>query len=204
MRVVQPVETANTDQLVMQTFLEAINLLGGPRKLIEHRNLTWLPSLMEACYAIILEEVQKKFSEEIAEELGLTRQTVQKILSADPEMVMRRIKGEFPAGEIKEHIAGGLAKLAYQRVKEGRGDLELVLEASQRAIEAVGGPWWAVMALTRLKGIDFPIEKPDVLKERFEGIKIDDRDLAEIVEKISYPIKTPAELLKKVVAAREE
>ena len=39
MKVVEPVQFA-LDDLAMKVFLEAINLAGGPRKLIEYRRLT--------------------------------------------------------------------------------------------------------------------------------------------------------------------
>jgi predicted transcriptional regulator len=34
------------DQRALRVFLKAIELVGGPRQLVELRRLTWLPSLM--------------------------------------------------------------------------------------------------------------------------------------------------------------
>jgi predicted transcriptional regulator len=44
------------DQRALRVFLKAIELVGGPRQLVELRRLTWLPSLMEAAYAVVLAE----------------------------------------------------------------------------------------------------------------------------------------------------
>ncbi|HDJ96629.1 MAG TPA: bacterio-opsin activator, partial [Candidatus Aenigmarchaeota archaeon] len=63
------------ERKVLKTFMKSIEVLGGPKKLIEHRHLTWLPALMEACYIVILKEEYKKTVEEIAKELGITDQT---------------------------------------------------------------------------------------------------------------------------------
>jgi predicted transcriptional regulator len=38
------------DAMAIRVFLKSLELIGGPRKLIEYRNLTWIPSLMEASY----------------------------------------------------------------------------------------------------------------------------------------------------------
>ena len=103
------------DPLVMKVFMKTIDILGGPRKLIELRNLTWLPSLMEASYVVVMRDKLMKTEAEIAEELGLARQTVHRILASDPEEVMERIR---EGKETNEHLAGGLAKLAYQQVRD--------------------------------------------------------------------------------------
>ncbi len=106
------------DGMATEVFLEAIKILGGLKKLIEYRNLTWVPSLAEASYVVVLREVGLKSESEIAEELGITRQTVRNILRADPDKVLEYLEsGE--KGEV-EHIAGGLAKLAYSRIKSGK------------------------------------------------------------------------------------
>ncbi len=115
MKVVEPVQFA-LDDLAMKVFLEAINLAGGPRKLIEYRRLTWLPSLAEAAYAVVLANEEKKTEEEIAAFLGMTKISVRNILRASPEDVLKRLEGDIK-GQRRSHIAGGLAKLAYERVK---------------------------------------------------------------------------------------
>lgn len=117
MVVVEPVKI-NLDDKVMKIFMEAIRILGGPKELIlTHRHLTWLPTLLEAVYVILLHEEHHKSKEEIASELGLTKQTVSNILSSNPDEVMSKIKGELEEDK-KIHIAGGLAKLAYNEVKK--------------------------------------------------------------------------------------
>ena len=111
----------NLDSKALRIFLKAIDLLGGPRKLFEFRNITWLPSLMEAAYVILLSEEEFKSAQEIAALLGLSKNTVQNILRAKEEDVKSKIFEKLPQEEEKKaHIAGGLAKLAYKEIKEGR------------------------------------------------------------------------------------
>lgn len=107
------------DEKAMKVFLKTLDLLGGPRKLFEYRNLTWLPSLMEASYVVVMFE-DGKTSQEIAEALGLSTNTVRNILNANPEVVKAKLKQEVQeeGKKIKTHIAGGLAKLAYQALKK--------------------------------------------------------------------------------------
>lgn len=95
------------DEMAMGVFLKALEIAGGPRKLIEYRNLTWLPSLLEAAYAVVLREEFMKTEDEIAQFLGLTRQTVRNILRADPEALMERLSGELRQRGPRAHIAGG-------------------------------------------------------------------------------------------------
>ncbi|MCD6362539.1 MAG: regulatory domain protein [Synergistetes bacterium] len=104
------------DNLALETFAMVIKELGGPKKMIQYRQLTWLPSLMEACYAIVLSEKGKKTADEIAKILGITKETVRRILSADPEAVKKKIEGE--ERDISVHTAGGLAKLAWGKIKK--------------------------------------------------------------------------------------
>ena len=73
-----------------------------------------------------------------------------------------------------------------------------MIEVSKQTIESIGGPTWAIETLVRIKGLDFPIEDSKVLEERLKGIKAFGKDLGEIVKEIEYPIKKPAELLKKL------
>ncbi len=99
-------------------FLKALEIAGGPRELIKRRHLTWVPSLLEAAYAVVLKE-RGRTEEEIAAELGLTRPTVRLILRADPEQVRRRLEAPPPGEEARAHVAGGLAKLAWQALRRG-------------------------------------------------------------------------------------
>ena len=101
------------DQRAFRVFLKAIEVLGGPRSLIEHRRLTWLPSLMEAAYAVVLKEEGHKTADDIASFLGLSSAAVRNLLAAQPEAVAERLRGEL-GEEQRVHVAGGLAKLAYR------------------------------------------------------------------------------------------
>lgn len=112
-------KTGGIDSLAEKVFLEAISIAGGLRALLQYRNLTWLPSLAEAAYVIVLKEEAQKTSTEIAAELGITQQTVRNILSANEEKVEKFLEGKKE--EVSEHIAGGLAKLAYKRLKHSKG-----------------------------------------------------------------------------------
>ena len=93
-----------------ELFWKAIEILGGPRQLFEYRRLTWLPSLMEAAFVLSLAK-RGKMAKEIARELGLSTQTVRLILAADEESVRKKIF-EGKLKKVKDHIAGGLIKLA--------------------------------------------------------------------------------------------
>jgi len=110
-----PIKKLDADSLAEKVFQESIRILGGLKKLLEYRNLTWLPSLAEAAYVIILKNEMLKTSKEIAKELGITEQTVKNILNADEKEVEKFLKGEIE--KIDEHKAGGIAKLAYKKVK---------------------------------------------------------------------------------------
>ncbi|HOJ92383.1 MAG TPA: regulatory domain protein [Dictyoglomaceae bacterium] len=113
-----PLQEEELDNIVMKTFLKTLEILGGPRKLILYRNLTWVPSLIEACYAIVLKDKYLKTEEEIAAFLGITRQSVRNILNANSDVVLDTLEDEMKKKEIRSHVAGGLAKLAYKKVKE--------------------------------------------------------------------------------------
>jgi len=68
---------------------------------------------------------------EIAEFIGITKQTVRNMLSADPELVLKKLAGELKSKEVKVHTAGGLAKLAYKEVKEGRDYVPFVISVCE-------------------------------------------------------------------------
>ena len=107
----------NIDKMAESVFIECINLLGGLRKLVEYRNLTWLPSLAESAYVIVMKNEALKTYREIAKELGITEQTARSIATADEEKVKEYIEGHLEE-KPNEHIAGGIAKLAYRKLKE--------------------------------------------------------------------------------------
>lgn len=100
------------DMRAMQAFMKAMGEIGGPRELFEYRNLTWLPSLMESVYVIILDEETDMSRQGIADELDITEQTVTNILGADIEETRSMIE-EKEHREEDYHFAGGLAKIAY-------------------------------------------------------------------------------------------
>lgn len=197
MKVLGPVDTGRDkelDEKALTVFIKALEILGGPRKIIEHRNITWVPSLMTASYAVVLRDMGRT-TREIAETLGTTEATVRRMLTSDPQEVMKRImEGE----EVDDHIAGGLAKEAWSRIKRGER-VSLALELSREAAEALEVAW-AVEVLVKIRGLDFPVEKEDLL-ERLKGTKIAGRPAEEVLEKLKYPIRSPAELLKQIKAA---
>jgi probable regulatory domain-containing protein len=160
-----PVESESLDEIAFKVFIKSLELLGGPRKLVEYRNLTWVPSLMAASYAVVLHD-RGKTAEEIAEFLGMTKQTVKRMISADPDEVMAKLRGEEI--ETNEHTAGGIAKEAWRRIKAGE-DINIALGSAQRAVEAIG-PAWAVLVLTKIRGVDFPVKSAEELKRKLQGI----------------------------------
>ncbi len=204
MPVLQPEEIKfyDIDTLAIRIFLKALEIIGGPRKLIEHRNLTWITSLMEAAYVIVLSQESLKTEDEIAQFLGLTRQTVRNILRADPDLVLQKLEGELQEKTPRAHTAGGLAKLAYKEIKEGRDNLSIFIYAFQNLSESLG-IYWPIDVLKSIKGMDFPAEKEE-LAERLGNLRIKDVPASEILEKIEYPIKSPSDLLHKIREALEK
>ena len=192
MEIISKPMGGNVDEMAEKVFMESIKLLGGLKKLVEYRNLTWLPSLAEAAYVVVLKNEAVKTYGEIARMLGITEQTAKNIATADEEKVKNYIMegGERP----NEHIAGGIAKLAYRALKQ-RGELDKI-ELKKEEAEALGIDW-AVHVLAAIKGMDFPAEK-EALMERLKGMSIMGKDAKEILEAIEYPVKNPAELLHKI------
>jgi len=189
------------DKMAEKVFWESIKMLGGLKKLIEYRNLTWLPSLAEAAYVVVLKNEAFKTYREIAEMLGITEQTVKNIATADEQEVKKYIEGELEERP-KEHIAGGIAKLAYKKLKEeGRLDEDEV-EIKHEEIEVLGVDW-AVHVLAKIKGLDFPVDR-EQLEERLKGLVIKGKKIEEILDKLEYPIKSPADLLHKIKMHLEE
>ncbi len=198
---IKPVEV-DVEPLVTRVFLKSIDLLGGLGKLAEYRTLTWLPSLARASFAVVLREEFLKTEEEIAQIVGLTKQTVRNILRADPDLALYKIQkiDELTQEEKKElrvHTAGGIAKLAYKLVKEGQEESTVFLEFCRQTAEALDIPW-AYMVLRRIKGTDFPLYSPEDIKEKLKGVMIKGRDAQEVVEELDYPINNPAQLLHRI------
>jgi len=197
---VKPVEV-DVESLVTRVFLKAIDLLGGLHKLAEYKTLTWLPSLARAAFVIVLREEFLKTEEEIAEFVGITRQTARNILRADPELALYKLQHfeELTKEEKKQlrvHTAGGIAKIAYKKVKEGE-EPKVFHDFCTIAAEALEVPW-AYLILKKIKGTDFPIDKADAIVEKVKGVVIKGLPAEEVVQKIEYPVKNPADLLHKI------
>jgi len=199
---------ADLEQLVTRVFFRAIDLLGGLSKLTEFRTLTWLPSLARAAYVVVLREEYLRTEEEIAQKVGLTKNTVRSILRADPTLAMEKVQKleELAKEELKEmkvHTAGGIAKLAYKMVKEGN-EAEILSHfctvVAEEVARALDIPW-AYAVLKHLRGVKFPIQDSQVLKERLKGVKIKTHPAEEVVDRLPYPIRTPAVLLHEIKLA---
>jgi probable regulatory domain-containing protein len=194
----------NIKYMAERVFFKSIDLLGGLQKLAEYRTLTWLPSIARAAFAIVLKEEYFKTEDEIAEYVGLTRNTVRAILRADENLAMYKIQhfDELTTEEkqnLKVHTAGGVAKLAYKLVKDGQ-DSETLMEycrsLSQEAVAQCDTPW-AYLVLKNIKGIKYPIQNADALKQ-IENLEIKGFKAKEILPNLHYPIKNPALLLKEI------
>ncbi len=193
--------------LVERVFFKSIDLLGGLKQLAEFRTLTWLPSLARAAFAVVLREEYLKSEDDIAQFIGLTRNTVRNILRADPDLAMYKIKHieELSAEEkreLKVHTAGGVAKLAYKLVKDGQDSqtmLEFCHTMAGEALKAASceSPW-AYLVLKHTKGIGYPIVDANVLADRLSSIQIKGLNGAEVAKGLLYPIKTPAKLLHEI------
>ena len=199
------ISEAEVEHLVNRVFFKAIELLGGLSKLAEFRTLTWLPSLARASFVVVLKEEYMKTDEEIAYKVGLTKNTVRNILRADPELALQKIKAmeelvNEETRELKVHTAGGIAKLAYKEIKEGRDAQTLLHFSSTLAEDLVRGldiPW-AYLVLRKTKGIKYPINSPEELKEKLAGLTIKGIPVEEIINNLQYPIKNPATLLHEI------
>ncbi len=205
--VVEVAEVRVTPEpMVLRVFLKCIELLGGLKQLTEYRALTWLPSLARAAYAVVLREEYQKTEDEIAQELGLTRQTVRNILRADPELAMKKVQTmkELVAeegGDLKVHTAGGFAKLAYRLIREGNEEPNLFVEFSSQVLESISEevPWaYRVLKAIKERGIRFPITDKEAMIEALSGLRIKNREIHEIADRIDYPINNPAILLKRI------
>ncbi len=201
------IDEKGLERLVERVFFKSIDLLGGLKKLAEYRTLTWLPSLARAAFAIVLREEYLKTEDEIAEYVGLTRNTVRNILRADPDQAMYKIQHfdeltEEEKREMKVHTAGGVAKLAYRLVKEGQDSQTLLDFCHTMAGEALQAAScespWAYLVLKYTKGIGYPITDSEKLAHFLKPIQIHGIPGDEVAKGLIYPIKTPAQLLKEI------
>lgn len=136
MREVEP-RQASPDGLALLVFLKALELVGGPEELVRRRHLTWVPTLMEAAYAVVLRERYARTEDEIARHLGVSVQTVRQMLRADPERVQARLEADGAAdAAARDHVAGGLAKRAYRELRHGTPRLGL-LDRLHEALDAL-------------------------------------------------------------------
>ncbi|ACZ42368.1 conserved hypothetical protein [Thermobaculum terrenum ATCC BAA-798] len=119
---VQPVDV-DVDEIVRKVYLKAIDVVGGLRRLVEYRNLTWVPSLIEASYIVVLHELYNKTADEIAEFLGISSSTVYNVLRADTEKVLEKLEEERQEKDLRTHVAGGIAKLAFHELLKS-GEIE--------------------------------------------------------------------------------
>jgi len=199
------VSETEIEHLVSRVFFKSIDLLGGLAKLAEFRTLTWLPSLARAAFVIVLKEEYMKTDEEIAQKVGLTKNTVRNILRADPELALQKIRAieeliHEEARELKVHTAGGIAKLAYKEIKLGHEAQTLIHYCSivaEDIVKTLEIPW-AYLILRRSKGLKYPIVDAEPLKEKLSGISIKGISIEEILNHLQYPIKNPATLLREI------
>jgi len=197
---IQPVEK-DLESLVTRVFLKAIDIIGGLHKLAEYRTLTWLPSLARAAFVIVLREEYLKTEDEIAEFVGISKNTVRQILRADPQLALYKVQhmeelSPEERKQLKVHTAGGIAKIAYKLVKEGEEPkiFEYYCTLTTQALEVP----WAYLLLKRIKGTHFPVKSPEELLEKVKGIEIKGIPAEEVIKNIEYPIKNPADLLHKI------
>ncbi|MGC9099983.1 MAG: bacterio-opsin activator [Caldisericum sp.] len=193
------------EDLVARVFSKAIDLLGGIVKLAEYRTLTWLPSLARATLTVVLKEEYLRSEEEIAQKVGITKNTVRSIIRADPGLALEKIQKieeltKEETKDLKTHTAGGIAKLAYKLVKGGE-DAKVIVDFSSIVLEdmmkALEIPW-AYMVLKRIKGLNFPINTYEILQEKLKDITFKEIKLIEILPHLQYPINTPAQLIKEI------
>ena len=191
--------------LAERVFFKSIDLLGGLKKLAEYRTLTWLPSIARASYAVVLKEEYLKTEDEIAQFIGLTRNTIRQMLRADENLALYKLEhfDELTNEEkkqLKVHTAGGIAKLAYKYVKNGE-DSQTVMEycrhISAEAVAQCDTPW-AYLILKNTKGLKYPVTDFKALEDKLSHIEIKGLKAAEIIKNLHYPIKNPAILLKEI------
>ncbi len=192
------------EPIVSRVFLKSIELLGGMKELAEYRSLTWLPAIARAAYAVVLKEEYNRVEDEIAKELGYTKQTVRNILQADPEKALKKIEKREELfkkeKELKVHTAGGIAKLAYKLIRQGE-EPSLFLEFSSQTVESLSEevPWaYKVLKTVKERGVKFPIKDEEEFRTGLSGLKVKNKDIEELASVILYPVNNPAEMLKKI------
>ncbi len=193
---------SNIEAEVLRVFLKAIDLLGGAYGLVQKRNLTWLPSLLQAAYIVVLTEHGRTASE-IASFLGITEQTVRNALRSDVDVLKAKLESEgLEEGDekLKTHVAGALAKWAYSEIKAGREHIPFLAEIFEEFGKALGIEW-PVEVLSRIRGLRFPVSKEQIA-ERLKDLKaIKEKPMEEILARLPDTLNTPGELLHSIKEA---
>lgn len=199
-------DTSEIEELTGRVFFKTFDLVGGLMKLAEFKSLTWLPSLARASFVIVLKEEYMKTEEEIAKTVGLTKNTVKSILRADPEIALKKIQEIEFSKELKIHMAGAIARLAYKEVKEGKESKILLRFAGSVAEETakILDVPWAYNVLKHIKGMKYPVQSAESLKEFLTGINIKGISIEKILPVLKYPVNNPAELLHGIKEAIEK
>ncbi len=192
----QEIREVTADALAMRIFLKALELAGGPQKLIEYRNLTWIPSLLQAAYAIVLSREFNKTADEIAQTLGVSTQTVRNILHASAEKVQEKLSAELNAREVKVHTAAGLAQWAYQEIQAGNESVHF-LESTFQQVSDLLDIAWPLEVLRRLRGKKFPLQREE-LRDLLNDVVIEGKRFEELADKLPESISSPAHLLKQL------
>jgi len=190
----EDLQETHPDSMAIRVFLKALELVGGPRKIMEYRNLTWVPRLLQASYAVVLANEYGYTAERVAKELGLTVQTVRNMLRSDPARVREKLEEELKAKEVKVHTAGGLARWAYDEIRKGNDSVSFLESAFERVLEVLDIAW-PVEVLRRLRGIQFPVSRED-LETLLRGIRVEGKPVEALFSRLPDPIHSPAELLK--------
>ena len=128
------------------------------------------------------------------------------MLSADPEIIKKKIEEEIEDESVRVHNSGAIAKLAYNEIKEGRDYLPIFaqylsdLADSSQSFKSA----WPIEVLLKIKGIDFPINSPSLLKEKLKGVIVEGVEIEKKIENLQYPINNPAQLLHQIRIAIEK
>ncbi|MBC7328376.1 bacterio-opsin activator [bacterium] len=201
-------ESKDIEMLATRVFMKTIDLLGGLSKLADYRTLTWLPSLARASFAVVLREEYGKTEDEIARTVGLSRNAVRNILRANVDLALKRLGNleELSAENKKDlrvHIAGAIAKLAFEEVKQGK-EANFLLAFAADMLRQVAGILevpWVTELLNRLKDARYPIEKSEDILPLVEDMEVKGEPMKGIVEKLTYPIHNVASLVEEVKKA---
>ncbi|SCZ61192.1 sigma-70 family RNA polymerase sigma factor [Thiohalomonas denitrificans] len=108
------IQAPNTDKRVLELFAGAVREVGGLRRLVTERRLGWLPELLASSEVLVLQEEEHRQLEEIAELLGMSRDTVENILAAPADRAGQCVDMPPPqAMEDRELASGGLVRRAW-------------------------------------------------------------------------------------------